>query len=120
MTLHELLLLFLANSLFIFGLYKAFDVDFLDDDNPQQGVDNNSKEIFWFVKYYSVKKLGWYWSKPICVCPPCMGFLHSTYVYWTAVHFYPIQHPLPTYILYFFSLIGFNYFVTIIKTKLSK
>ncbi len=122
MTTTHLILLFLANSLWIFGLHKAFSVEFKSDDYPELGVVEDSKEIFWFVKYYAVMWLGHHWSKPVATCPPCMASVHSSYVYWTVVSLFGEMNYIAvlTYVLYVPCLTAFNefaaYFKSVMKT----
>lgn len=113
MTAANYIPLFLFNSLYIFGLYNLCDVEFLDDDHPQHGVSDDTKNLLWKVKQWSVVNLGWFYSKPICVCPPCMASLHSLYVFWTAVYLFGSIEPVTVlyYLFYAVALSGFNYLI---------
>lgn len=85
--------LLLTNSLYCIGLYKACQVAFNIDDEPNHGVIEDSKMILWWVRYYSYRYLGKFWTKPVCDCPPCMASLHSLYVFWPLViYFYGFHH----------------------------
>lgn len=97
------------NHLWIFGLWKAFHVEFVSDDYPGAGVINKSKSVLWFVTVWSVNKFGWHVSKTVCLCPPCMASLHSTYLYWSLAlcfGFTPVM--IPVYIFYVGCLAGYN------------
>ena len=119
MTLNFLLLIFIANSLWIWGIYELCSVDFLDEDHPEHGVDLNSKGLFWKVKEQSVIRLGWFASKPICVCPPCMASLHSTYFFWIAMYVTNNinQYSVLIYIAYAVCLVGFNRLVAVVTNR---
>lgn len=101
------------NCLTIFFVKAACSVDFLDDSNPKIGVDESSKMILWKVKYWSVTKLGWFYSKPICTCPTCMCLLHSTYIYPFIFVITPFTWQFAVlYIPYFMVVGGVNYFIS--------
>ena len=112
--------LLLANSLYCLGLYKACSFEFAHEDHPEAGIIEGSKNFLWRVKYYSLKYLGPYWSKPICTCPPCMASIHSLYIYWPFVLYMYGFHPIELlgWVLYAGSLIGLNWFLILIKEKL--
>jgi hypothetical protein len=87
----ELLLLGLINALVIFGVNKAtfFEYCYVDDRGKsfcdKYGIDKDSKMVLWFIRYWLLKTVGEFWSKPICTCPPCMASVWGTVVYWFAV-----------------------------------
>lgn len=78
-----LLMLSYLNGLYIVGFYNACLFTFhpervvSKDGADSLGVMNDTKMIFWKLRYYSEKRLGYFWSKPICTCVSCMGSLHS-------------------------------------------
>lgn len=113
--MNELILLtffLLLNSSAIFGFHIATNFDFIEDGNETSGVVPHSKMILWKVRYWCIENLGWFWSKPVCLCPPCMSSLHSLYFYpffLTFVHFETKWILFwPVYVL---ILAGINYFV---------
>jgi hypothetical protein len=109
MTYLALLILLYLNHLYIIGIHAAFKVDFLDDNHPQLGVDEDSKMILWKVKVWAVTKFGWFYSKPIATCPTCMSSLHSLYVYWPVCLLLGFElWMLPGYVLYVGALAGLN------------
>jgi hypothetical protein len=108
MTLEHL---FLLNSLWIWGLYIICNVEFLHED-PKMGVDEDSKEIFWFVKVWVVKKVGLWYSKPIITCPVCMSSIHSAYFYLPFLFLTGFTWiGLLTWIPYMICLAGFQYLI---------
>jgi len=84
----ELLTLGLFNALIIFGINKAtfFEYCHIDDRGEgfcdKNGIDKDSKMVLWWVRHWSLKAVGEFWSKPICTCPPCMASVWGTVVYW--------------------------------------
>lgn len=119
------------NSRQIFGFYYAckyeevYEADkFLDEDTghvlPRSSriiPDPETKEILWFIKYYSKMWLGDKWTKPICGCPVCMSSLHSFWVwipiYWT-IQF--TMQMLFVHAVYIMVLAGVNYLITSLKS----
>ena len=88
--LSEILLLLLINSLSIIGIYKA---GYYLTDKEGEPIED-TKMVLWKAKFYSLKYLGEFWSKPIITCPTCMASLHSTYVFslWSFMYgFEPIH-----------------------------
>ena len=83
----ELLFILLINMLVIIGFNRATEFDFKQYKRGDKmttsrtRIEEGSKMIFWFIRFYSLKYLGKFWSKPICTCPTCMASVHSTYVY---------------------------------------
>jgi hypothetical protein len=91
----------LINALAITGFYMACWYKQADTEDHEPVEE--SKEVLWRVKYYSLKYLGPFWSKPICTCPPCMASLHSLW-YWL---FFPLDgKALALYPLYILALCG--------------
>lgn len=91
----DTLLILLFNSLFIIGLHYTLQYDEVDGE-----VFN--AQILWRIKYYAVKFLGDYWSKPFGGCMICMSALWSVpvyFAYFDSIYFYP---------LYIFALAGVN------------
>lgn len=81
----------------------------LDNISLKEIIDEDSKNIFWFIKYYSKKWLGDYWSKPIASCPICMSSLHSLWI-WIPIY---IIMPFSFFLLcahafYMLALAGIN------------
>lgn len=113
MTLQHYITLLLFNSLWIFGLYKLFYADFIDIDYPEHGIDERSKGLFSMVSVWAVKRFGIHFSKPICLCPPCMASIHSTYIFWTAVYLFGSITPVTIlcYLFYAVCLSGLNYLI---------
>lgn len=110
----------ILNALAIWGFHIATDVEMLDDDYPEHGYKNSSKMILWKVKVWSLKHLGYFWSKPVCLCPPCMSSLHSTYFYLFFLYLtgFSFQWIL-FYPMYVLVLTGLNYFISLTVKKLS-
>lgn len=105
--------LLLVNSLYCIGFYKACQVELKVDDEPKHGVIEDTKMILWWVRYYSFLKLGKFWTKPVCDCPPCMASLHSIYVFWPLVIYFYGFHPieLVIYPIYVGALCATNWIV---------
>lgn len=117
--IQTILILLILNSLYIYGLWFASEFDYRSDTHyaidkskaKVSDVDMDSAMVLWRLKFYSLKYIGDYWSKPIITCPMCMASVHSFYVYW-AVR--PMQSQgllieIFTYIGYAFALSGLNY-----------
>jgi hypothetical protein len=122
----ELLFFFILaifNSLLIIGLYNSSMYDYCHPDDcldhvescDDKCIDKYSKMILWRLRYYSVKILGEFWSKPIITCPKCMASFHSIYIYWMVVDFNLFT--LISYPLYVLFLSGM---VTIICSIITK
>ena len=107
-----LIIILLLNSVAIFGFQIATAFDFIDDEYPENGIMPDSKMILWKVRYWCLKKLGYFWTKPVCICAPCMASIHSTYFYlfFLAVVNFEMKWILfyPAYVL---ALAGLNYFI---------
>jgi hypothetical protein len=100
--------LLIFNALEITGFYTATWYKQADPDKHEPEED--SKEVLWWVKYYSLKKLGEFWSKPICTCPPCMASLHSIW-YWLFSPF--TKEALIIYPFYILALCGVMKMITV-------
>lgn len=108
-----LLLIFLTlNAVEIFGFSFATSFDFIDEEHPENGIMPDSKMILWRVRYWCLINLGFFWSKPICICAPCMASVHSLpfYVFFLFMVQFQIQWIL-FYPLYVLILSGLNYFI---------
>lgn len=79
-------------------------------------IEEKSKEILWFIKYYSEKWIGDKWTKPICGCVICMASLHSLLV-WIPIYCMMEFHPVHLYFhaVYICALAGFNYLITSVR-----
>lgn len=119
MILTHYIILLLFNSLWIFGLYKLFEVEFVDIDYPENGIYDKSKGLLSSVSVWAVKNFGFFYSKPICLCPPCMASLHSTYIFWTAVFLFGKIEPITLlyYLFYAVCLCGLNNLILLFLNK---
>lgn len=105
-------LLAFFNSLLIIGLYNSALYDYCHPDDclehdqscDDKCIDKYSKMILYKFRYYAVKYLGEFWSKPVITCPVCMASIHSTYVYWSIVEF--SKQSLISYPFYILFLSG--------------
>lgn len=111
--------LFLLNILWIWGFYFACKVEFLDEDHPENGILPDSRNILWRIRYLAVKDFGWYWSKPICNCPPCMSSVHSIPFFGILCYLNGWGFALlwPLWVL---SLTAVNYFIAVSISKLER
>lgn len=108
-------LLAFFNAILIIGLYNSATYDYCHELDCEDGhdycddkcIDNYSKMVLYKFRYYSIKYLGDFWSKPVITCPICMASLHSTYIYWNAIDF-SVQSLLlyPLYILFLSGMIN--------------
>lgn len=57
------------------------------DGADSNGIMNDSKMFLWRVRYASEKKLGDFWSKPICTCVQCMASVHGLIPFLTLSYF---------------------------------
>jgi len=71
----DILLLLIANSLYIFGIYTATDYRIDTEGRPCD------KMALWWLSYYTERAIGPWWSKPLFLCPACMASVHGTYFY---------------------------------------
>ncbi len=119
MTITNYIQLLLFNSLWIFGLYKLFEADFYDRDYPEHGIDEKSKGLLSSFTVWCVTKFGFHYSKPICLCPPCMASIHSSYVFWLAVYLFGAITPVTViyYLFYAVCLSGMNYLIIELLNK---
>lgn len=104
----DLFLLLVINSLICVGLYKSWQFEIYkswqfeiksksidNDGNYVYEIDDNTKGIFWWYKYYFLDKIPYRLSKPFGNCLTCMAsvwgvipfFYHYGFTYWV---FYPI------------------------------
>lgn len=118
---HESLLLriFIANIGFIWGFYLACRIEFHSDERPDLGYDKHSKNIFWKVKYFSLKYLGEFLAKPICTCPICMSSIHSIIIYTLFVWYTGWDWRFIVGWLLYVPCLGFaNYILSLIFNKM--
>lgn len=102
--------IFYTNSLWIFGLSKLFHVELIDNDDYKFGDIKRSRGLFWFVSMLSFKVFGQRASNALCVCPPCMASIHSTYYYWIPALLFGFHWiMIPLYLNYMICLSGYNY-----------
>lgn len=118
----------LFNSLVIIGWNKATyfyaEKDTLDyieamrigkhtcwESQVYKGISD--KMIFWKLRFWSIKFLGEFWSKPLFTCPTCMASVHSTYVFWSFMPW--TMASLCVYPLYILMLSGM---VTYINSRI--
>jgi hypothetical protein len=110
------IVLCIANAFAIYGLYWATWFDWksngamqIDITKPNKSlVDEKSKMIFWFIRYYAPIWFGKKWSKPIALCPVCMASVHSTYWYLPVFGIEFTIASIAQYGLYMLMLAGMN------------
>ena len=91
----------ILNALIITGVYTV--TWYKQADTEDHEPEEHSKMALWWVKYYSLKYLGEFWSKPVCTCPPCMASLHSLWFWF----FFPFSlKMLVVYLMYMLALCG--------------
>jgi hypothetical protein len=100
----DLLLLVVFNSLYIFGIKTITYYDVEVTDTQEKIID---KMVFWKLRYWSIKYIGVYWSKPLLLCTPCMASVHGLYFYFIFSDKNLIVLPF-----YLVILAGFNYIVS--------
>ena len=127
MTRIELIYLFLialANSFVIIGWNKAtyfeYESEALSDSFKsmkdltcwEKGLKKSfkGKMIFWQLRYYSLKYIGDFWSKPLFTCCTCMASFHSLYFYWAIMPF-----DLHSLIIYPFYIVGLAGVVSVVN-----
>src|SRR5690349_136506 len=97
----EVLPVLIFNALEITGFYTA--TWYKQEETDAHIPDEGSKMALWWVKFYCLRYIGEFWSKPICTCPPCMASLHSLW-YWL---FFPFTAPyIIMYVFYILVLCG--------------
>jgi len=102
-TLTGIILLLLFNSLLCIGINRASN--YLTVDNC---IIEDSKGSLWLLRYYSVKLLGDFWSKPVCTCIRCMASVWS-FPFWLFIEFSTFN--LIIYLLYIPALSAVNEWV---------
>jgi hypothetical protein len=84
----DLLILGLFNACVIFGINKASFFEYCHPDDrvhdfcDKYGIDKDTKMVLWWARYWSLRVVGKFWSKPLFTCPPCMASVWGTAVYW--------------------------------------
>jgi len=83
----DLILLGVFNSFLIIGIRMSVDYESSalcghSDDCNINKIIPKSTMIFWKVRYYGLKYLPMWLSKPLFECCTCMASIHSVYVYW--------------------------------------
>lgn len=112
--------LLISNALFIIGLYHAASYRTCTDVEQGQpycnkyGIDTETQNVLWFIRYYSVKYFGHYLSKPIATCPKCMASVWGTVWYIGSNGFTELWY-LPVHIL---VLCGILSLITTITDKI--
>jgi len=74
----NVLILTILNCALIVGLYKSFQFEYNKDLKP----DNDTKNCFWFYKYYILDRLPYRVAKPFGGCLVCMSSVFSFAPYW--------------------------------------
>jgi hypothetical protein len=104
----KILPVLIFNALAITGFYVATWYKQADTEDHEPIED--TKEVLWRIKFYSLKYLGPFYSKPLCTCPPCMASLHSLW-YWL---FFSLNTTnLVLYPFYILSLCGLMKLITV-------
>jgi len=96
--------LIFCNLLFIIGLNKATYYRSCTDDEKQfpycndLGIDKESMQVLWFIRYYSINLFGAFYTKPICTCIQCMASVWGTLGY---LAYYGLEDlsMLPVYVI---------------------
>lgn len=98
----------LFNSLLIIGLSRSTAYQYIPSiQDDEDAILDDTKMVFWRIRYWAVNSLGEFWSKPVITCPACMASLHSTYVYWSWATVTGIEtYHIWLYLLYIPALSG--------------
>lgn len=85
----QFFILLIINSLICVGLYKSFQFEFKqlkqwsgDSTECLSEIDNDTKSIFWFWKFYVLDRIPYRLSKPLGNCLTCMASVYSFLPYW--------------------------------------
>ena len=79
----NLLILIILNSLLCAGLYAAFSYEYLPPKSVgDKSVDNDTKGILWFWRFYVLERIPYRLSKPLGNCLTCMASVYSFLPYW--------------------------------------
>lgn len=108
-----IVVIFVFNVFAIIGFYAATDykteLKITDSGFAQQTIeviDQESKQLLWFVRYYAKKWLGDKWCKPVACCNICMSSIHSVW-YWLILIIYPFNiWMIPVHLFYMVSMVG--------------
>ena len=112
----NVILLIILNSLIICGLYKSFQFELGQarhnlDGEIEKTIDNKTKSIFWFWKYYILDAdwMPYRLSKPLGNCMICMASIYSFLPYWMYYRFdFTNFDALIFYPFYILALAGLN------------
>ena len=110
----NLFILAVCNALICVGLYRSFLFEYgpvsanLDGDFTRE-IDNDTKSIFWFWKFYVLDKLPYRLSKPLGNCLTCMASVYSFLPYWYCCNWnFTNFDYLITYPFYILIVAGLN------------
>jgi hypothetical protein len=98
------------NALFVTGLYYCCDYDLSrPDDQGKQVPADDAKNIFWFVKWWLVRKAPLWLTKPLCGCMMCMASVWGlVFILPTLVFSLPVWENLTLVVVYCMALCGIN------------
>lgn len=84
----------------------------IDSVKRLEYIDQESKQLLWFVRYYAKKWLGDKWCKPVACCTICMSSLHSIW-YWMILIKFPFQWwMILIFLLYMVAMAGVQKLIT--------
>jgi hypothetical protein len=101
----ELMLMGIANSVVIAGWYKACYYEW--EEGSYTKIDEDSKEVFWKLRYWAAFYIRKKWLKPLFTCVICMASVHGTWFYWLCEPF--TIESLKWWFPYLIGLCGYNY-----------
>ena len=107
----DLFILLIINALICIGLYKSWQFEYSATKMIKgkfcHGIDNNTKGVFWFYKFYFLDRIPYRLSKPLGNCATCMASVFSVLPYWFT---YDHSHPSSwlIYPFYILALAGLN------------
>lgn len=90
-------------SLFIFGL--NFATDYSEGENFKQ---NGHYNLLWKLKFWSLKYIGEYWTRPLLSCPVCQSSVWGTIFYFC---YFPFELSINYFVIWIvsvFAIAGLN------------
>lgn len=107
--------LILINSLICVGLYKSFQFEYgatkYDDTGEgsfYNAVEEDTKGIFWWWKFYVLDKINYRVSKPLGNCLTCMASVYSVVPYFAYYYDSFTWDVLVLYPFYILAVAGLN------------
>ncbi len=87
-------------SMFIFGLNFACDYE-----ESEAFKQNGHYNLLWKLKFWSLKYIGEFWTRPLLTCPVCMASFWTTIAY---AYYYFGNYNIIEWLVLVVVVAGFN------------